>query len=277
MRRTRPLCRPSIGHVRCWFLLSQTVIASVACRGRVDSGSRDGQLIISAVNVVMPRDHVEDSTMAALLRATVRTQRPFPGLPQSILERGITVEVVSGGHGGADAFAIPALLTIYLPHSHARRWSQAFLHRTVRHELAHIALHTAIKPAVVPHWFSEGYATWASGPLSCYSATRISVAVMMNREHVSSIMRLGGPPPLGSTALANDLYASAVDHLVATMGETNLARFLRQVRRGGFAAAMVQETGLTEAEFEARWQSHLVQSFGYTDLDTGCDSDSSGG
>ena len=54
------------------------------------------------------------------------------------------------------AIAVPGARTILL------RADEGDLSRTLRHELAHLALHEAVAVRV-PLWFDEGYASWAAG------------------------------------------------------------------------------------------------------------------
>jgi Peptidase MA superfamily len=50
------------------------------------------------------------------------------------------------------------------------------LSRTLRHELAHLALHQRV-PVRVPLWFDEGYAGWAAGEWERLSVLELNLAV----------------------------------------------------------------------------------------------------
>jgi hypothetical protein len=125
--------------------------------------------------------------------------------------------------------------------------------KTLRHELAHIALHSRIRGRV-PLWFSEGYAALAAGEHGRLDALQLNLAVALNRiptlHGVDAALR-------GSTADAGVAYALAADAVaeVARRHPTrSLAPLLSRLRAGeGFDAALLASTGLDFDGFDERW------------------------
>ncbi|HEX2218107.1 MAG TPA: hypothetical protein VHG35_04840, partial [Gemmatimonadales bacterium] len=68
------------------------------------------------------------------------------------------------------AVALPSLRTIVL------RADGQDLPRTLRHELAHLALHERVEVRV-PLWFDEGYAGWAAGEWERLGVLELNLAV----------------------------------------------------------------------------------------------------
>src|SRR5919106_5693887 len=88
------------------------------------------------------------------------------------------------------AVALPALRTVVL------RADGSDLSRTLRHELAHLALHQQVDVRV-PLWFDEGYAGWAAGEWDRLGVLELNLAVargavpdLVTLDHV-----LRGPEP----------------------------------------------------------------------------------
>jgi hypothetical protein len=126
--------------------------------------------------------------------------------------------------------------------------------KTLRHELAHIALHSRIRGRV-PLWFSEGYAALAAGEHGRLDALQLNLAVALNRvptlDGVDAALR-------GSTADAGVAYALAADAVaeVARRHPTrSLAPVLTRLGAGeGFGAALLASTGLDPDGFDERWR-----------------------
>ena len=79
------------------------------------------------------------------------------------------------------------------------------VYRTLRHELAHLALHEAIDVRV-PLWFDEGYAAWAAGEWERLGGLELNLAVV--RGAVPDLPGLDGALR-GSASTADAAYALA--------------------------------------------------------------------
>src|SRR5215216_5768029 len=69
------------------------------------------------------------------------------------------------------AVALPGARVILL------RADAGDIYATLRHELAHLALHQAV-PVRVPLWFDEGYAAWAAGEWERLGTLELNLAVV---------------------------------------------------------------------------------------------------
>ena len=146
------------------------------------------------------------------------------------------------------AIALPGSRTILL------RADQGDLERTLRHELAHLALHEAVSVRV-PLWFDEGYAAWAAGEWERLGGLELNLAVV--RGAIPSLTELDGALR-GSASSADAAYAlavSAVTELARRNPTGTLAPLLGRLEAGeDFEAAVLATTGLTASRFEQDWQ-----------------------
>jgi peptidase MA superfamily protein len=135
------------------------------------------------------------------------------------------------------------------------------VYRTLRHELAHLALHEAISVRV-PLWFDEGYAAWAAGEWERLGGLELNLAVV--RGAVPDLRGLDGALR-GSASTADAAYAlaaSAVTELARRNPSGTLVPMLDHLRRGeDFELAVQRTTGLTLAQFEQAWRASLRQRY----------------
>ncbi len=136
------------------------------------------------------------------------------------------------------------------------------LPRTLRHELAHLALHEAVRVRV-PLWFDEGYAGWAAGEWERLGALELNLAVA--RGALPSFRELDGS--LRGTATSADaayaLAVSAVTDLARRNPTGTLEPLLGRLAAGeDFEAAVLATTGLTPERFEESWQQSVRRRYG---------------
>jgi hypothetical protein len=170
-----------------------------------------------------------------------------------VVPDGRTLDSLTSGRAptwGA-AIALPGARTILL------RADQDDLLRTLRHELAHLALHEAV-PVRVPLWFDEGYAAWAAGEWERFGGLELNLAVV--RGAIPSLTELDGALR-GSASTADAAYAlaaSAVTELARRNPTGTLAPLLERLERGeDFETAVLATTGLTLGRFEEVWRRAL--------------------
>jgi hypothetical protein len=157
--------------------------------------------------------------------------------------------------GWGVAVALPESRTILL------RADVGELYRTLRHELAHLVLHQAVRVRV-PLWFAEGYAAWAAGEWERLGALELNLAVV--RGAVPSLDQLNGALRASeSTAdAAYALAASAVVELARRNPSNSLQPLMERLRAGEAFDEVVQATtGLTLAQFEREWRSSLRRRY----------------
>jgi len=153
------------------------------------------------------------------------------------------------------AVAVPGARTILL------RADGDDLYGTLRHELAHLALHQAIAVRV-PLWFDEGYASWAAGEWERLGALELNLAVV--RGAVPELKDLDGALR-GSASTADVAYAlavSAVTELARRNPSGSLAPLLQRLKAGAdFEASVQATTGLTISQFEREWRRTLRRRY----------------
>lgn len=165
-----------------------------------------------------------------------------------------------------------------LTHGRAPRWGSAIalpgerivvlraddpdLRRTMRHELAHLALHQAVSVRL-PLWFDEGYAALAAGEWERLGNLELNLAVV--RGATPDLAELDGAlRASASTAeAAYGLAVSAVAELARRNPSGTLTPLLARLQAGeDFEAAVLATTGLTPARFEDAWRRELRKRFG---------------
>lgn len=150
--------------------------------------------------------------------------------------------------GWGAGLAYPSSRTIIL------RADAGDLRQTLRHELAHMVLHDAIKVRV-PLWFDEGYAAVAANEWDRMDALRLSWIVL--RRDLPDFRELDGALRGGESS-AEKAYTLAMS-AVLELGRRNPARtldsLLARLGRGeDFPAAVAGSTGIPLGLFESDWQ-----------------------
>jgi hypothetical protein len=155
------------------------------------------------------------------------------------------------------AVALPAARTILL------RADRDDVYGTLRHELAHLALHQAVKGRV-PLWFDEGYASWAAGEWDRLGVLDLNLAVV--RGAVPDLRSLDGALR-GSASTADAAYAlavSAVTELARRNPSGSLAPLLQRLEAGeDFDAAVLATTGLTLSQYDTEWRRTIRRRYSF--------------
>jgi hypothetical protein len=154
---------------------------------------------------------------------------------------------------------------VALPQSHTilLRADIGDLRQTLRHELAHLALHRMVQGRV-PLWFDEGYAGWAAGEWSRFGSLELNLAVV--RGGVPDLRDLDGSlRGVSSTAdAAYGLAVSAVVELANRNPTGTLDPLLAALRSGvDFDEAVLRTTGLTAGRFGEEWQRAVKRRYSF--------------
>ena len=133
---------------------------------------------------------------------------------------------------------------------------------TLRHELAHLALHQAVRGRV-PLWFDEGYATVASGQWDLFDRLGVNLAVA--RGATPGLRELDGA--LRTSQMSADaayaLAATAVLELARRNPTGTLGPLFERLEAGtGFDDAVLATTGLTLDRFDELWRRGVRLRFG---------------
>lgn len=134
--------------------------------------------------------------------------------------------------------------------------------RILRHELAHVVLHDAVRGRV-PLWFDEGYAAVAAGEWDRLDALRLNFTVARGRipefPELDRALRGGH----GTAEAAYALAAAAVLELARRHPTGRLEPLLVRLGRGEpFDEAVLATTGLTVGRFELVWQKEVRRRYG---------------
>ena len=136
-------------------------------------------------------------------------------------------------------------------------------YQTLRHELAHMALHQRVQVRV-PLWFDEGYAVVAAGEFGRFAALRLNLAVATGK--IPELRALDGALR-GRDADAEAAYAlagSAVAELARRSRHGDLGELLRQLEAGvPFDQAVATATGFTIDRFEDVWIRSVRHQFNW--------------
>jgi len=159
--------------------------------------------------------------------------------------------------------AIPSLRRIVLPTYPAPGPAEREPGTTLRHEIAHLALH-AYLPAPIPRWFDEGYATWTSGGWDQSAAWQIRASFMLGRGPRLDSLTLAWPRGAEQARLAYLLSASAVVHLMELGGERAFTALFDVWREeGSFDVALRRVYGMTPGQFETSWRRMVQRRYGW--------------
>jgi len=137
------------------------------------------------------------------------------------------------------------------------------LQSALRHELAHLVLHDAIRGRV-PLWFDEGYAVIAAEEWGRFASLQLNLAVVRGKvpplRGLDAALRRGANEAEAAYALAG----SAVVELARRNPSRDLGPLLRRLGDGeGFEEAVLATTGLTVDRFDEVWQRTLRRRYGY--------------
>jgi hypothetical protein len=164
---------------------------------------------------------------------------------------------ITGGRGpswGA-GIALPGARTILI------RADQGDLTTTLRHELAHIVLHDAVRVRL-PRWFDEGYASFAAGEWDRLAALSLNLSVargVPELDDLNGALRGG----IASAGPAYALAMSAVARLAERNPEHTLAPLLDRLQRGvEFPDAVRETTGLNLGQFDRDWAGTIHRRYG---------------
>ena len=199
---------------------------------------------------------------------------PFPGLRDPLGSRPVQIvlapdpaafDSLTGGRAPewSAGVAIPARDLIVLPAYGAGVATGGELERTLRHELAHIALHRAL-PGAIPRWFDEGYATWVSGGLDGQVVWELRFAFLLGRIPPLESLRFAWPRDAVDARFAYILSATAVRHLATRRGPEVFEAFLGSwAETGDVEAAARSAYGVPLHAIEEEWRSSVRRRYGW--------------
>jgi hypothetical protein len=216
--------------------------------------------------VAFPRD----AELARSLLTQALARDTFPGLPRPRAHVRVLItpdalhfhEAIgpSAPEWGA-AIATPAEGRIVMQGSRASS-AAGDPRATLRHELAHLALHETLGD-LPPRWFDEGYASYAAGETGRDDVLATNVALMFRGipalDSLDQFFEGGEPRAQTGYALARSAVA-AMAELDHQRGLSLFFRYWRDSR--SMDQALRQAFGVTETGFETRWQAATRRRYG---------------
>jgi hypothetical protein len=246
-----------------WPLCSRIVVRAAALLLAVAPVRAPAQFVRVSEGRVHVVSHPDDSVLARRLLRSATQRDTFPDLPRphaSVLvmlapDSATFRQWVGPGvpEWGA-AIAIPAQSRVVMQAQ--ARGSVRELHRLLRHELAHLALHEAIGD-LPPRWFDEGYASVAADEWNRESFVAANAALIARR--IPGYDGLDSAFETRSALGAQAAYALSHRAVVelARLDRTNgLARLFPAWREmGRLDPAVRRAYGVTLATAEARYRT----------------------
>ena len=137
---------------------------------------------------------------------------------------------------------------------------------TLRHEVAHLALHERL-PGPIPRWFNEGYAEVAAGSWDVESGWTLRLAFLLGSAPPLDSLELAWPRSAARARLAYLLSATMVDHLRRRSGERGFALLMENWRREGSLDRSVRVTfGMTMGQLEDEWRKDVRKRYGWLSI-----------
>lgn len=211
-----------------------------------------------------------DASIAAALAEDADEDRHFPGMPSlpaypiRLIVTRSAARYDSVTHGRlpswSGAAAFPAANTIVL-----KLDGDLDPHATLRHELAHLALHHLA--VAIPRWFDEGYAAYAAGEWGRLDALTVNWELV--RRGPPTLRALDHQLREGSerAEAAYALATTAVMYLARLGGARGLGPLLTNLRQTrDFEVALRQTHLMTMAQFETAWQADVTGHYGWLRL-----------
>lgn len=141
---------------------------------------------------------------------------------------------------------------------------------TFKHELAHLALHEAVKGHDVPRWFNEGFAVYVSGEGSLPRLQTLWTASLA--RNIIPFDRLERSFP-NDAILASIAYAQAADivrYLVRTQEQYRFDGLVGRIARGmSFDQALVASYGIDRLTLESEWREDIARRYTFWPVLTG--------
>jgi hypothetical protein len=171
----------------------------------------------------------------------------------------VTLARIAGGRapGWGAGITLPSTRAIVL------RSDLGGLEQTLRHEVAHLVLHDAVR-GPVPLWFDEGYAAVASGEFDRLISLQLNLAVVGGQIPTLNELDRDLRGSARTADAAYGLAASAVAEIARRPPPGGLERMFGHLAEGqDFEHSLEASTGLTADRFELIWQRDIRLRYGF--------------
>lgn len=162
----------------------------------------------------------------------------------------------------AAGVAYPALGLILLTLEPERPNPDYDIVETFKHELAHLALHDAVKGRNVPRWFNEGFAVFVSGESALPRLRTLWVATVAGKLLPLERLDRSFPDDAETASIA---YAQAVDvvrYLVRRQDRYRFDALVEQLAQGqDFGQALTASYGIDQRRLEGEWREDVGRRY----------------
>jgi hypothetical protein len=212
----------------------------------------------------------QDRRLASALLAAALQRDTFPGLPRPDAHVVISVAPDAARFRALVGPAVPEWgAAVALPASQrivvqggAAPSAAGDPAATLRHELAHLALHEYLDD-LAPRWFDEGYASYAAGELTRDEVLAANVALALRGVPTLASLDSGLVATEGEAAVSYALAYRAVADLASLDPERGLTLLFRYWRSTGSLDAAVRGAyGEPLDTFEAQWRARTRRRYG---------------
>lgn len=252
------------------LLTAATTVTTASAQARSVADSLPADAAVLATGRFAVLHFAQDARLAQSYLEAAQRSDSFPGLPRPRAEVLILVapdaETFRAWAGSqapewGAAIAFPAQQRIVMQGRYGAA-ADGDPMVTLRHELAHLALHEALGPSP-PRWFDEGYASYAAGEWGRDEVLVTSVGLVWRGiptlAGLDSGFFAGSERAQRSYALAH----RAVAELAGLDPERGLGLlFSHWGREGTFERALRRAHGMSSADFEQYWKRRVRRQFG---------------
>ncbi len=131
-----------------------------------------------------------------------------------------------------------------------------------RHELAHIALHQAVRGRHVPRWFNEGFSVFASGETSFARLQTLWTATLADELMPLQKMERTFPADDVGASVAYAQAADVVRFLVRNQEQHRFRSMIERIRAGQtFENSMRDAYGVDLATLEYEWREDVAKRY----------------
>ena len=138
------------------------------------------------------------------------------------------------------------------------------------HEISHVFLDQQLRPAKIPLWFHEGFATWVADIWGVGNGMSLSLAMVFDRmfsfEELSNHFPVNGD----RARLAYQQSFTVINYLFSSRSDEQLRLLFDSWRENGdLDTAMRARFGITLHRFEERWKQWAHARYGWFRFLTG--------
>lgn len=158
----------------------------------------------------------------------------------------------------AAGLAYPDRNLILLKAPHAALYGTIDPVRTLRHELAHLALHQALSGVPFPKWLDEGFAMYEAREWTFRTTAVITARTLQKKFIPMTSLSHEFPVDFSEAEAAYAQSFSLVAYLLSRYGREAFHLFVRNIRQGRTISQSTQGAfGRSFYELERKWQRYL--------------------